>query len=95
MNCTKLPKSKVAQELSAAVVTRTLTLVCTVMAVNYLYTQRSTGARTCTCTHTHTHTHTHTKMMWELFSDLSSEEGELYVSVTQKDMLVELLVFGR
>ena len=34
-------------------------------------------------------------MMWELFSDLSSEEGELYVSVTQKDMLVELLVFGR
>jgi hypothetical protein len=32
--------------------------------------------------------------MTELFSDLSSEEGEVHVSVTQKDMLV-LLVFGR
>jgi hypothetical protein len=34
-------------------------------------------------------------MMLELLSDLSYEEGEMYVSVTQKDMLVELLVFGR
>jgi len=34
-------------------------------------------------------------MILGLFSDLSPEEDEVYDSVTQEDMLVELLVCGR
>jgi hypothetical protein len=42
----------------------------------------------CACTHART-------MMLGLFSDLSPEEDEVYDSVTQKDILVELLVCVR
>jgi len=42
----------------------------------------------CACTHTDT-------MMLGLISDLSPEEDEVYDSVTEEDMLVELFVADR